>query len=38
MKIGNIVHRASADYRKHIVGGLFRDVFETAWSRASENK
>jgi carbon-monoxide dehydrogenase medium subunit len=27
--------RASADYRKHIVGGLFRDVIEAAWSRAS---
>jgi CO/xanthine dehydrogenase FAD-binding subunit len=27
--------RASADYRKHIVGGLFKDVLETAWERAS---
>jgi carbon-monoxide dehydrogenase medium subunit len=27
--------RASADYRRHIVGGLFRDVLETAWSRAA---
>jgi CO/xanthine dehydrogenase FAD-binding subunit len=26
--------RASADYRRHIVSGLFRDVIETAWSRA----
>ena len=26
--------RASADYRRHIVGGLFGDVFETAWERA----
>jgi xanthine dehydrogenase FAD-binding subunit len=26
--------RASADYRRHIVGGLFKDVIETAWSRA----
>lgn len=26
--------RASADYRKHIVGGLFRDTLETAWTRA----
>ena len=25
--------RASADYRRHIVGGLFRDVLETAWGR-----
>ena len=29
--------RASADYRKHIVGGLFRDVIETAWESA-QNK
>jgi CO/xanthine dehydrogenase FAD-binding subunit len=27
--------RASADYRKHIVGGLFKAVLETAWARAS---
>jgi len=26
--------RASADYRQHIVVSLFRDVVETAWSRA----
>jgi len=26
--------RASADYRRHIISGLFRDVVETAWSRA----
>lgn len=26
--------RASSDYRKHIVGGLFKDVLETAWERA----
>ncbi len=26
--------RATADYRKHIAGGLFKDVLETAWSRA----
>ncbi|HSM71525.1 MAG TPA: hypothetical protein VK851_08285 [Anaerolineales bacterium] len=25
--------RASADYRRHIVSGLFRDVVETAWLR-----
>jgi CO/xanthine dehydrogenase FAD-binding subunit len=25
---------ASAEYRKHIVGGLFKDVLETAWKRA----
>jgi carbon-monoxide dehydrogenase medium subunit len=26
--------RASSDYRKHIVNGLFQDVFNTAWQRA----
>ena len=26
--------RASADYRRHIVTGLFQDVIETAWKRA----
>jgi carbon-monoxide dehydrogenase medium subunit len=26
--------RASADYRRHIVAGLFKEVFETAWKRA----
>jgi len=26
--------RASADYRRHIVSGLFKDVLETAWQRA----
>jgi carbon-monoxide dehydrogenase medium subunit len=26
--------RASADYRRHIVAGLFKDVLETAWKRA----
>ncbi len=26
--------RASADYRQHIVVGLFKDVLETAWGRA----
>ena len=26
--------RASADYRKHIVGGLFKDVLDTALERA----
>lgn len=26
--------RASSDYRQHIVEGLFKDVLETAWSRA----
>ena len=27
--------RASADYRRHIVCGLFKDVLETAWMRAA---
>ena len=27
--------RASADYRRHIVSGLFRDVLETAWMRGA---
>ena len=27
--------RAGADYRRHIVTGLFKDVLETAWLRAS---
>lgn len=26
--------RASADYRRHIISGLFKDVLETAWGRA----
>lgn len=30
----NSARRASSDYRKHIVGGLFKDTLETAWSRA----
>jgi len=28
--------RASADYRRHIVSGLFKDVVESAWGRAEE--
>lgn len=27
--------RASADYRKHIVAGLFKDVMDSAWRRAN---
>ena len=27
--------RAGADYRRHIVTGLFKDVLETAWQRAA---
>jgi CO/xanthine dehydrogenase FAD-binding subunit len=27
--------RASADYRRHIAGGLFQDVLDTAWKRTS---
>jgi carbon-monoxide dehydrogenase medium subunit len=33
-KFRTSARRASAEYRKHIVGGLFRDVFEAAWKRA----
>lgn len=29
--------RASADYRRHIVSGLFKDVLESAWSRAANH-
>jgi CO/xanthine dehydrogenase FAD-binding subunit len=29
--------RASSDYRRHIVVGLFRDVLETAWARAANH-
>ena len=35
MKTDNFPRRASADYRRHIVGGLFKDVLEMAWERAS---
>jgi len=30
----NSPRRAGADYRKHIVGSLFKDTLETAWERA----
>ena len=33
-KFRDSARRASADYRRHIVGGLFKDVLETAWERA----
>ena len=33
-KFRTSARRASAEYRRHIVGGLFNDVFETAWKRA----
>ena len=29
--------RASADYRRHIVTGLFKDVLEAAWQRAANS-
>jgi len=32
-KFRTSARRASADYRRHIVSGLFRDVVETAWER-----
>ena len=38
MKTDNFPRRASADYRRHIVGGLFKDVVETAWERARGEK
>jgi xanthine dehydrogenase FAD-binding subunit len=34
-KFRNSARRASADYRRHIVGGLFKDVLYTAWGRAA---
>ena len=33
-KFRSSARRAGADYRKHIVGGLFKDVLDTAWARA----
>jgi xanthine dehydrogenase FAD-binding subunit len=33
-KFRTSARRASSDYRKHIVGGLFRETLETAWKRA----
>ena len=30
----NSARRASADYRRHIVSGLFKDTLESAWERA----
>lgn len=33
-KFRDSARRASADYRRHIVSGLFKDVLETAWGRA----
>ncbi len=33
-KFRTSARRASADYRRHIVGGLLKDVLDTAWSRA----
>jgi carbon-monoxide dehydrogenase medium subunit len=33
-KFRSSARRAGADYRKHIVGGLFKDVLDTAWKRA----
>jgi len=36
-KFRTSARRASSDYRKHIVGGLFSDTFETAWKRAEQD-
>ena len=33
-KFRTSARRAGADYRRHIVGGLFKDVLDTAWGRA----
>jgi len=33
-KFRTSARRASADYRRHIVGGLFKDVLDAAWGRA----
>jgi carbon-monoxide dehydrogenase medium subunit len=33
-KFRSSARRASADYRKHIVDGLFKDVLDSAWQRA----
>lgn len=33
-KFRTSARRASADYRRHIVGGLLKDVLDTAWKRA----
>jgi CO/xanthine dehydrogenase FAD-binding subunit len=39
MQVGfrSSARRASSDYRRHIVVGLFKDVLETAWGRASND-
>lgn len=33
-KFRTSARRASADYRRHIIGGLFKDVLDAAWKRA----
>ncbi len=33
-KFRDSARRASAEYRRHIIGGLFKDVLYTAWDRA----
>ena len=33
-KFRTSARRASADYRRHIAGGLFKETLETAWGRA----
>jgi CO/xanthine dehydrogenase FAD-binding subunit len=33
-KFRTSARRASADYRRHIISGLFRDVVESAWGRS----
>lgn len=34
MKRISLTRRASADYRRHLVEGLFKDTLESAWERA----
>ena len=31
-----LIRRASADYRRYIVDGLFRDTLQAAWERILE--
>jgi len=37
MKTISLARRASADYRQHIVSGLFKDTLESAWEKAKQS-